>query len=232
MSSELQRATLFFKYIREEHTHHQEVLERGKSEMLSALKHVRVDPNAQRKPPEQHVPPPPAPEHPPEEEPSSSATPPELKKLYRKIVQETHPDKIAGMGLGQKEHEKRSSLYKRAVEAFRNVDEDVLIETALDLDIETGLDEERVASSLRKRATSLESAIKAIKGSVEWFWVHAPEEEKIRIIKEICTRNGWLYITDEQIAESVRYVVGMHPGTKDSVRERARQKMLERRKPA
>lgn len=230
MSSELQRASLFFRYIREEHTHHQTILEQGKSEMLSALKHVRVDPNASRPPPQQAPPPPPAPEPPPDDAKEPETAAPEIKKLYRKIVQETHPDKIAGMGLGQKEFERRSTLYKRAVEAFRGADEDILIEAAVDLDIETGLDEERVASSLRKRASLLEKSIKSIKASVEWYWVHAPESEKIRVVKEICTRNGWLYITDEQIAESVRYAVGMHPGTRDDVRRRARQQLQERRK--
>jgi hypothetical protein len=230
VSSELQRASLFFKYVREENLHHHDVLERGKSEMLSALKHVRVDPNASRPPPA----PKPAqvpPELPPDETaPDAPALGAELKKLYRKIVQETHPDKVSALGLGQKEVDRRSKLYKRVIEAFKKSEEDVLVEAALDLDIDTGLDETRVAESLRKRATILEKEIKAIKGSVEWYWVHASEEDKIRVIKEICNRNGWIYVTDEQIAEGVRFAIGVHPGSREEVQRRARQKIMERRK--
>jgi hypothetical protein len=198
--------------------------------MLSALKHVRVDPNASRPPPA----PKPAqvpPELPPDETaPDAPALGAELKKLYRKIVQETHPDKVSALGLGQKEVDRRSKLYKRVIEAFKKSEEDVLVEAALDLDIDTGLDETRVTESLRKRATILEKEIKAIKGSVEWYWVHASEEDKIRVIKEICNRNGWIYVTDEQIAEGVRFAIGVHPGSREEVQRRARQKIMERRK--
>lgn len=228
MDRELNRASLFFRYIREEHEHHREVFERGKREMLESLKNVRVDPNAQP----QHAPPPAqeqatAPEN--IDDQRSGALDSDLKKLYRRIVVETHPDKTDKMGLSQKEIEKRDKAYRRAAAASDKADGDTLIEIAVDLDIETGIDETKVAESLRRRAKVLEDEIHNIKKSVEWFWVHSPDDKKIEIIKEICRRNGWIYITDEQIAESVRRALGIHPGSRDEVMRKAREMAQKRR---
>lgn len=210
--------------------------------MLSALKHVRVDP-AQPAQPSSPPPPPPSPvdvtpqdsnEAPPEktaeDQKESPAPDADLRKLYRKIVHETHPDKVAALGLGQKESERRIRLYKLATEASNKLNEDVLVEVALDLEIDTGLDEARIAKSLKNRADFFAKEISDIKSSVEWFWVNAPEDEKIRIIKEICNRNGWIYVTDDDIVECVRFATGVHPGSREEVMRRARERNQKRRR--
>lgn len=236
MGSDLHRASLYFRYIREEHTHHREVFERGKKEMLSALKHVRVDPaqpkivveNAQQPPPrEESKNSDPAPV--PEDQKDAPAADADLRKLYRKIVHETHPDKVAAAGLSAKESEKRIQLYKLATEGSNKLNEDILVEVALDLEIDTGLDESRIEKSLRNRAQHFANEISQIKNSVEWFWVNAPEDEKIRVVKEICNRNGWIYVTDDDIVECVRFATGVHPGSREEVMRRARERNQKRR---
>lgn len=228
MDRELNRASLFFRYIREENEHHREVFERGKKEMLESLKNVKADPNAQQ---QQSAPPPADPPKLPDNsgDQKSVALEADLKKLYRRIVVETHPDKTDKMGLSQKEIDKRDKAYRRATSASEKADGDTLIEIAVDLDIEIGIDESRVAESLRRRAKILEDEINNIKNSVEWFWVHSSEDKKIEIIKEICRRNGWIYVTDEQIAESIRRVLGIHPGSREEVMKRARAAAQKRR---
>jgi hypothetical protein len=202
--------------------------------MLSALKHVRVDPSAPQKPVSNNQ------EsneskkdllHDINEELKDTITSDaDLRKLYRKIVHETHPDKIAISGLGQKEIDRRIGFYKLATEAANKQNEDILVEVALDLEIDTGLDEARIASSLRNRSQFFTKEINQIKDSVEWFWVHATEEAKIKIVKEICNRNGWLYVTDEDIVECVRFATGVHPGSREEVMRRARDRNQKRRK--
>jgi hypothetical protein len=230
MSRELQRASLFFKYIREEHAHHIEILECGKQQLLEALKYVKVDPNAQPRQQNQQQGTPPQQPSEPEKPPVPDDVAVDVKKLYKKIVQETHPDKLAQSDHGQKEREKRVKMYMDAVKAFQASDRDNLVEIALDLEIDTGLEVEKIVASLMTRSKTLELQIQQAKGTVEWLWVHSDEARRIEVIKELCRRNGWLYVTDEQIAESVRYVSGMHPVSKEDVRSRARKMMQERRR--
>lgn len=231
MEGELSRASLFFRYIREENEHHKMLFERGKREMLESLKHVRPDPAALQGDPAQ------------ESSRTSSKAPDvenvdsaqkspidaDIRKLYRKIVQETHPDKTDKMSLTLKESEKRSNAYKRAAAAMASRDSDTLVEIAVDFEINTGLDDLMIAESLRRRSKILEDEISKIKSSVEWFWIHTTEERKIEIIKEICKRNGWIYITDDQIFDAVRRVAGEHPGSREDLMLRARESMQKRR---
>lgn len=228
MSSELQRASLYFRFIREEHDHHQQIFLKGQKEMLEALIRVRVDPNAAPKQQAQQqtnrqVA---APQHDVENADLSV----ELKKIYRKIVVDTHPDKLINAQISEKERAKKNEAYIKATAAFEKKDEDVLIEVAVDLELEIDLPDEQIAKSLRSRGKKLEEQITKIKSSPEWYWAHADESRRVVIIKEICNRNGWIYVTDEQIVETIRYVAGMHPGTKEDIRARARKMMQERRR--
>lgn len=151
-----------------------------------------------------------------------------MKKIYRKIVTDTHPDKLVNAKISEKEHSKKNEAYIKATVAFNKKDEDALIEIAVDLELEIDLPDEQIAKSLRSRGGKLEDQIAKIKSSPEWYWAHSDENRRLQIIKEICQRNGWILVTDEQIIESIRYVAGMHPGTRDDVRERARKAMQER----
>jgi hypothetical protein len=232
MSRELNRASLFFRYIREENDHHKSLFNRGRQEILESLRNVKVDPDAVvAEKPASH---PPQPNNSPASQDETSAPkPPELsvdvKKVYRKIVQETHPDKTEKMGLPQKDLEKRVNAYKRATEAAGKADADTLVEIAVDLEIETGLDDLKIAESLFRRAKILEDEIQKIKGTTEWIWIHVAEDKKIEIIREICKRNGWIYVTDDQITESVKRVLGVHPGSRAEVMRRARSISQKRR---
>jgi hypothetical protein len=231
MEGELSRASLFFRYIREENEHHKMLFERGKREMLESLRHVRPDPEAASK----EAPQPtvrPDPKMPAAEDldaAQKTSSDSDVKRLYRKIARETHPDKTDKMGLSQKESEKRSNAYKRATEAAASLDIDTLVEIAVDFEIDTGLDNLLIADSLRRRAKLLEDEISKIKSSVEWFWIHAADERKIEIIKEICKRNGWIYVTEDQITDAVRRALGVHPGSREEVMKRARESMQKRR---
>ena len=120
MSSELNRTTLYFRFIREEHTHHLEMFDKGRQQMLDALKFVKVDPSkpqqqAHNTGGSQNSQPPPAPKE--EVDEHKIEIEQDVKKLYRKIVQETHPDKLINTQHGEKETDNRKSLYLRAVDA-------------------------------------------------------------------------------------------------------------------
>lgn len=194
--------------------------------MLEALSRVRVDPTAPPKQQQQsgRQPAQAAPE------PELPDLSPDLKKIYRKIVTDTHPDKLINAQISEKERSKKNEAYIKATSAFDKKDEDALIEVAVDLELDIDLPDERVAKSLRARGKKLEDQIVKIKGSPEWFWAHADEARRVQIIKEICNRNGWILVSDDVIIETIRYVSGMHPGSRDDVRARARKAMQERRR--
>jgi len=227
MSNELQRASLYFRFIREEHEHHNEIFLKGQKEMLESLTRVRVDPTA---PPKQA----PQSQGGKQAAPKEEVDPPDLtadfKKIYRKIVTDTHPDKLINAKISDKERKKKTDAYIKATSAFDKKDEDTLIEVAVDLDLEINLPDEQIAKSLRARGKKLEEQIVKIKSSPEWYWAHSDENQRLQIIKEICNRNGWIFVTDDQIIETIRRVAGMHPGSRDNVRERARKAMQERRR--
>lgn len=228
MSSELQRASLYFRFIREEHDHHQQIFLKGQKEMLEALIRVRVDPNA---PPRQQVnqqAQPRSADESPKDEPADLSA--EMKKIYRKIVVDTHPDKLINAQISEKERAKKNEAYIKAIAAFEKKDEDVLVEVAVDLELDIDLPDEQIAKSLKTRGKKLEEQIVKIKSSPEWYWAHSDESRRVAIIKEICQRNGWIYVDDESIIETIRYVAGMHPGTKEDLRARARKMMQERRR--
>ena len=226
MKNDLQRASLYFRFIREEHEHHHEIFLKGQQELLEALSRVRVDPSAPAKNQQQqnqnsNQAPPPA-------EPELPDLSTDLKKIYRKIVTDTHPDKLVNAKISEKEHSKKNEAYIKATVAFNKKDEDALIEIAVDLELEIDLPDEQIAKSLRSRGGKLEEQIAKIKSSPEWYWAHSDENRRVEILKEICNRNGGILVSDEAIIETLRYVAGMHPGSKDSVRERARKTMQER----
>ena len=226
MRNDLQRASLYFRFIREEHEHHHEIFLKGQRELLEALSRVRVDPTAPIKNQQQQNQN--SNQAPPAAEPELPDLSTDLKKIYRKIVTDTHPDKLVNAKISEKEHSKKNEAYIKATVAFNKKDEDALIEIAVDLELEIDLPDEQIAKSLRSRGGKLEDQIAKIKSSPEWYWAHSDENRRLQIIKEICQRNGWILVTDEQIIESIRYVAGMHPGTRDDVRERARKAMQER----
>jgi hypothetical protein len=226
MRNDLHRASLYFRFIREEHEHHHEIFLKGQRELLESLSRVRVDPTAPVKNQQQQNQN--SNQAPPAAEPELPDLSTDLKKIYRKIVTDTHPDKLVNAKISEKEHSKKNEAYIRATVAFNKKDEDALIEIAVDLELEIDLPDVQIAKSLRSRGGKLEDQIAKIKSSPEWYWAHSDENRRLQIIKEICQRNGWILVTDEQIIESIRYVAGMHPGTKVDVRERARKAMQER----
>lgn len=196
--------------------------------MLEALVRVRVDPNATPKQQAQQQTHNQVPNNTPDDVSADLSA--DIKKIYRKIVFDTHPDKLINAQISEKERSKKNEAYIRATAAFEKKDEDVLVEIAVDLELAIDLPDEKIAKSLRSRGKQLEDLIAKIKASPEWYWAHADDQRRLAIIKEICQRNGWLYVADDIIMETIRYVAGMHPGSKEDVRERARKMVQARRR--
>ena len=107
----------------------------------------------------------------------------EIKKLFRKIAEKTHPDKLIGAGYSAVEVERSEKIFKRAKSALDNDNWFVLYGIALDLEIEVEKESELhlewievdIANTLRK--------IKDLTNLTAWHWYIGDEPSKNDAIK-------------------------------------------------
>ena len=137
-----------------------------------------------------------------EERKRADSHPPWAKKLYRKIVGSTHPDKTAQIKIDSLE-EKLNNMYMLAVESHKSGEYQNLIMIAVDLDIDFSpdlIDAEVVPSTKR-----LHKKLVSVTSSIEYLWHHIPEEEKMKSLKEHLTKMGFVF-TDNEVKEAIRKV--------------------------
>jgi len=102
----------------------------------------------------------------------------QIKKLYRKIAAETHPDKCTARGLDAAASKISETIFKKAKEAYREQNWYLLYSLAVDL----GLD---VPDPSKEHLDWLEDDIKSGEGKVShmsqlvvWVWYTGDEESK------------------------------------------------------
>jgi len=101
---------------------------------------------------------------------------PKMKKLYREIVKQTHPDKI--------KNEKLNNLYIEAGKSYDSEDLFNIYSICDELGISYELDESE-NFILKDKIKFLQDKIKFIQSTFTWQWYYSEEEiEKNNIIKE------------------------------------------------
>ena len=107
-----------------------------------------------------------------------------IKKLYRKIASETHPDKLVASGLSQGEITRKESIFKKAKEAYERDNWYTLYSVAVDLGIEVGEIDE-------KHIDWIEEDIKLTMGRISkmgqlfvWVWYTSTDEGKERVMDQ------------------------------------------------
>lgn len=109
----------------------------------------------------------------------------DVKKLYRKIVTKTHPDKLIGV-----EDEIRgelTNLFEEAVEAFENKDLFCLMDIADKLKIKNLDINESHIPLIKNRAKELENILNKSKDSTVYVWYRASEEDRKKILDKYLT---------------------------------------------
>ena len=122
-----------------------------------------------------------------------------IKKIYRKIVLQTHPDKLNNMNLSADEKRMRRQMYMRASSALRLSQYAEVIEVAVDLEID--LDEiptDEKIRALRKYEGRLINDINKIKQEVGWIWYHANDQHKKIILNNYKNQMGWSNLTPKK----------------------------------
>jgi hypothetical protein len=110
---------------------------------------------------------------------------PKEKKLYKKIVRKTHPDKL--INLSKQEKLKKEKLFKIAKEAIENDDYYTLFNVAKKLDIFDIKITEKHVESFKSKIVNLELEINKIKNSIAWQWYTSDEETKKTIFEKYKT---------------------------------------------
>jgi hypothetical protein len=92
------------------------------------------------------------------------------KKLFRKIVIETHPDKQVD-GLTDSEKIKLVELYDSTIEAYDKGDEATLISNAVKLDLDVSEFEDEF-EEIEEACKELETTIQQVQGTSAWYYMY------------------------------------------------------------
>ena len=93
-----------------------------------------------------------------------------VKKLYKKIAVETHPDKLEKMEISEIERLRREDIFKKAAECLQQGDFDTILNFAYDLDIEVDIETEDEARVIKSSIIKLKQKINEMKELVAWNW--------------------------------------------------------------
>ncbi len=120
---------------------------------------------------------------------------PELKKLFRKIAIETHPDKLDE---SDEDYDFKKEKYIEAAEAIKNNNHEKLIEIAIELDLEVDIDFEQQLGLMTKSIKNLEKKIDSTKKTAQYVWGTCKDEAVKREILNRALHNlGIQAITQE-----------------------------------
>ena len=105
----------------------------------------------------------------------------DIKKLYRKIVELTHPDKAEG----------QEEIFRVATKAYKEEDLAKLLEIASDLRIKIEELSDESLKLVRDNIQNLENKVEELRQSTAWVWYNCgSDEEKDMIARMILSYRG------------------------------------------
>jgi DnaJ-domain-containing protein 1 len=107
-----------------------------------------------------------------------------IKKLYRRIANETHPDKLIAAGAGPLEVNKKTKLFKKAKEAYERDNWYTIYSIATDLGITPGDISEKQIAWIEEDIKLTMGRISSIGRLFVWVWYVAEEEQREEILKQ------------------------------------------------
>jgi len=101
---------------------------------------------------------------------------PELKKLFRRIAEITHPDKVLANGFSLQEAERSQKIFKKAKTAFDRDNWFVLYTIAIDLGIKLEEESERYVHWIEEDIKNTLHSIEVLANRTYWHWFSAKDE--------------------------------------------------------
>ena len=140
---------------------------------------------------------------------NTESIPPWAKKIYRKIVMASHPDKLS-KDISQKDADKLLGIYEKAVEAYSDSNYSSLINIAISMDISLEDQGPEATALIQEECNDLEKKITEIRSSSSWIWFHADGDAQKEMMSEFMRQRGWG--SRESMRTRSRKGSGRHPG--------------------
>ena len=107
----------------------------------------------------------------------------ELKKLFRRVAAETHPDRVRASGFSEREVLKLERVFMRAKEAYDNQNWYVLYSIAIDLDLPVDDPTDEQIEWIEEDIKRTLAAIAGISNLTAWHWYVGDDDSKNRALK-------------------------------------------------
>ena len=107
----------------------------------------------------------------------------ELKRLFRKIAELTHPDKLAASGLSEREAGRLEKIFKRALRAYNDNNWYVVYSIALELQIPLDVESEDYIDWIDEDIRKTLSSISRIGNTIAWMWYVGDTTSKAYALK-------------------------------------------------
>ena len=118
------------------------------------------------------------------QEKSEKAKTIELKKLFRKIAEHTHPDKVAANGFSEREVRRLEGVFKKALDAYTTDNWYTLYAIALNLDLETPAVDDYHVIWVEDDIRRTLGLIAQVANTIAWIWYTGDEKTKELSVKD------------------------------------------------
>jgi hypothetical protein len=108
----------------------------------------------------------------------------ELKKLFHRIAEQTHPDKVCASGFSDKEVYRLEKVFKRALTAYENNNWYILYSIAADLDLKTQTPTQEHIEWIEDDVRNTMGAIAQIGNLLAWVWYTGTPVKKQLALKD------------------------------------------------
>jgi len=134
---------------------------------------------------ESEPPEPPNPEDMPESSSAQKDADPEVKKMFKKIASQCHPDKLQDMEDGF-EKTKKEQLYQKARQALENNDVLIMADVANELGVEIPEITESQLKQTEQKIISIKKELSMIESTAVWHWFFTEDAaRKDDILKQL-----------------------------------------------
>ena len=119
---------------------------------------------------------------------------PWLKKIYRKIVSSTHPDKFVNFPVVSLK-QKYLEIYRKTVHAWKNGHNDILLIAAYESDILVKNPEALEILQLGNKEKN--NRLQEIQKLLAYQWYHIPDENRTKTLESYLTKLGYEFTAEE-----------------------------------
>ena len=117
-----------------------------------------------------------------------------LKKIYRKIVSSTHPDKFINFPVKILK-EKYLNIYRKTVDAWSKGEDDIILLAAYETDIK--VDNPEALPILKQGNKQKNNQLQEIQKLLAYQWYHIPEKDRRKTLEIYLKKLGYEFTVEE-----------------------------------